>query len=363
MAIKIEILETKTEPDSSTKTISDIEKLDNSINDRIYKETVKIFYEKFKSLGLLEAEVHFLSLLSPQAQKALILTLETHVHKEKSVFAFLIAKKFKLDEQQTQAIAITLDILWMLSLMFDDLQDGDVNRAGKPTVWTIFGKDKTYEIGFEILNACVTNIGQVCGDEVAAVVQESVYRGVQANLSHENFAIEQTSPDELYASYDNRNEFSGVLGIDLIYLLSETELLTEEQKEQLKLGIKLLNRASQVLNDLKDIDDSYQRGFSDIKNGFVTVPILLLFSNLGESEKSHFLTFFGQKRELTKEEKEFLLAQISQTRILAQAVMLIKELYTHAEVLLANGFEDEDKSFLRDWIKYKSEPLERYAST
>ena len=55
--------------------------------------------------------------------------------------------------------------------------------------------------------------------------------------------------------------------------------------------IRNLNLASQPLNDLKDIDDYYNRGYSDIRNGVVTVQFLTCSHLYQRKNKKRFLEY------------------------------------------------------------------------
>lgn len=347
----------------SMKTESSVsafqKELDFLIRGRIYHPVVLLFYNCCEQEGILDAEMEFITSLSEKARNALLLTLETHVHKEKPLFCYLFAQEYKLDQEKSQCLAVALDVLWMLSLIFDDLQDEDSTRAGKPTVWATFGKDTTLEIGPELLQATLGYVERTCGSDVAKVIQESVAKGVLANLQHSDITIQDSILDDLYQSYDNRNDFNGVLGVEALQLMIGQERFPQEQKVALQHGIRLLNRGSQILNDLKDIDDSYHRGYSDIKNGVTTVPLLVLYSQLTASERTYFMTFYGAKRNLYDAEIEFIARTVQKTDLLSTLVQLVQTHYEQAIQLMSPALGNNSE-LLTQWVSYKSEPLGKY---
>ena len=331
--------------------------LRDQIRGRIYHPTVSTFFDTYLDLGLFAKTSKVLSSLSVDSQSALKTTLATHVHKEKPVFISIYGKNLGLNESQTASIATAVDLLWAISLMYDDMFDGDAVRSGVTTVWTTFGKEKTIAICYEIFDAVLSDLRKHVGSEIATLAKEYVQTGLDSLGRHVQLPL-TTSVEELYKNYHQRNDFNGTFGMHAIIELARQSTL--EIDTSAILFIRNLNLASQLLNDLKDIDDYYNRGYSDIRNGVVTVPISHLYASLSAEEQEAFLRVYGSKRDLTTTEQKCIVEMVNKHDVVSDTVRRINTHYALAEQMAHDLFLTNDFVLVQSWIEYKKEPLQRY---
>lgn len=325
---------------------------------RLHHPVATTFFDDFVDSGLLAEEAALLQKLSPQAQEAIVDSLTTHVHKEKPVFIEMLGNLHKLDRDKVSAIAVAVDILWALSLIYDDMFDEDHVRSGVPTTWVRLGKEQTMRLCQEILELVLQHLAAHVSPEIAKLASDYINKGVQSLQQHKEIDIE-SGEEMLYQNYIDRNDFNGTFGIHALYLLAEN--CSEEERELAISFIRNLNLASQLLNDLKDTDDYYQRGYSDIRRGLVTVPIADVFGTLSTEDREYFLRLFGSGRDLTEDEIGLIATIVQQSGAVYSVVEKIRELYAQAEAAALNLFDGENANLVRAWIAYKQEPLMRYA--
>ncbi len=335
-----------------------LNQLEDQIRNRIHHPTVITFFEIYLEAGLHTKTVELISALSEEAQAALVTTLQTHVHKEKPVFISKFGTQLNLEKEQVASIAIAVDLLWAISLMYDDMFDGDTVRSGIPTVWCTYGKEQTVKICFEIFAAILSDLTQHVGSQIASLAKNYVQRGLDSLAKHSQLSL-TTTVEELYQNYQDRNDFNGTFGMHALVELAKQQSL-EVDAAAIDF-IKNLNLASQLLNDLKDIDDFYNRGYSDIRNGVVTVPISDLYMILSEEEQQTFLKMYGSKRDLTGDDKEFIVKVVDTYDVASNTVKRILAHYATAEEIARNLLSQDDFTLVQSWIAYKKEPLQRYA--
>lgn len=331
--------------------------LRDRIQDRIYHPIVNTFFDKYLDLGLFVKTSKLLSSLSADSQSALETTLATHVHKEKPVFISIYGESLGLSENQIASIATAVDLLWAISLMYDDMFDGDTVRSGVTTVWATYGKEKTIAICYEIFEVILLDLRKHVGFEIVDLAKDYVQTGLDSLGRHVQLPL-TTPVEELYQNYHQRNDFNGVFGMHAITRLAQQ--LSLEADGRSIIFIRNLNLASQLLNDLKDIDDYYNRGYSDIRNGVVTVPISHLFASLSAEEQEAFLRIYGSKRDFTTAEQEFIVEMVNKYDVVSETVRRINAHYASAEQMARDLFSANDFVLVRSWIEYKKEPLERY---
>lgn len=299
----------------------------------------------------------YLATLSNDAAVALENTLVTHVHKEKPVFISTLGNSLGLEELQSSSVALAVDLLWAVSLMYDDMIDEDVVRSDLPTTWVTFGKEQTMSICHEIVDFILSDLRDSVDPSIALLAQYYVQRGLHSLENHRSLTL-STSIDELCQNYHERNDFNGTFGVHSLLLLSGQQ--GDIEKHDALLFIRHLNLASQLLNDLKDIDDYYQRGFSDIRNGTVTVPIVALYGLMPVEERVDFLRVFGSKHVLTESEQALIVGLVSKYNVLDETVHRIVDHYNFAEKKAGLVFSAQDLQLVKDWICYKKEILHRY---
>lgn len=331
--------------------------LKDRIQQRIYHPTVSTFFHWYLDFGLLTKTSRLLSSLSADSQSALERTLATHVHKEKPIFVSIYGRSLGLDAEQIASVAMAVDLLWAISLMYDDMFDGDIVRSGVTTVWATYGKEKTIAICYEIFDVILSDLRKHVGSEIATLARDYVQRGLDSLGKHIQLPL-TTSVEELYQNYHERNDFNGTFGMHAITQLAQQLLL--EADDRSIIFIRNLNLASQLLNDLKDIDDYYDRGYSDIRNGVVTVPISHLFTSLSAGEQEAFLRIYGSKRDFTTVEQGFIVEMVNKYDVVSDTVRRINAHYASAEQMARDLFSTNDFVLVQSWIEYKKEPLQRY---
>ncbi|MEO6110074.1 MAG: polyprenyl synthetase family protein [Candidatus Saccharimonadales bacterium] len=328
------------------------------IGERIAEPTVRGLYYDYEAIGGMDELVGISNRVPEERRGPLLLALETHVTKEKPMYAAEFAFNAGLDKQSAASIAATVDMLWALSLMYDDMYDGDEERAGRKTSWVQFGKDETLISAQAGLDATISYIDEHFGSALSIYALEAVYRGV-SSLDELKAMQLDSSFEQFTTNYDKRAEFHVELPVRLVTAL-QPNVPVETQREAI-MGLYEINRAGQILNDLRDLHTSsrwLRENYSDMRSGTPTIALKQMLSACNEDETKTFMTLFNKQSfdDFDQMQMELL---IERTGVFGSTYGLViatyESAYEHYHRAIQGGVHT--KTF-DTWIEYKIGHLE-----
>lgn len=329
--------------------------IDAQTRERLSHPVVINLYEFYVRTGMLKQLSQIIGQIPQANQEPIVHTLSSHVTKEKPVFVYTLSPQSQRENQRAQTLGACVDLLWCLSLMYDDMADQDTQRSGTSAAWIEFGADATQKSLESGLRAVFQTLANTFGPSAVAACQADINRGIASIQHHKQLPL-GTQYEALLLNYQERANFHTSLPVHLLHL-DTTNSDTHRQKAIT--AICAVNLGGQILNDIKDFlaQFSWQRpGFSDVRNGLVTVPLNILWQKMGSTDREKFSLIFG-KGSLDQPEQDFLLASLSRTGALDLAAQKAEELYRQGFEAFSEVVNPEELQYSQAWINYKLEQL------
>ncbi len=258
----------------------------------------KELYEKF--------EETFKEVISPYLDKNLPRNMHTepiwyiidNLHdwrKFRSGLAILFAKQYGVSIDAVLPIAATSELIYAVSLVQDDIIDGDDTRGETKAAHKVFGIPKTVaacDYVYGCVNAMLETLNQHTTTEIFSEIRQA-YAESQKKL-YASFILEKSNQNNINLSSKDIFDIylkKTVTGVNMSYCMA---LLCKKAPKTLPKDIikysELLAIAGQIKNDIYDLVSwkNYPeiRGYSDIKNGYVTYALRKLLDQASESEKT-----------------------------------------------------------------------------
>lgn len=318
---------------------------------KIYNITVKSLFESFCEYGILTNEAGIIDLIPTESQEPIIHTLKSHVTKEKPVMVYSILRSSGVDLSKCTTISASVDMLWALSIMYDDMLDQDEKRSGESSAWIKYGSDTTFKSAHLGLEAVKRSLVHSCGAESDNKTDDFINKGLISLKTHKTIKID-ASIDEILDNYRQRALFHTALPFSLAGFKNF-------DTNQRFLALENVNLAGQILNDLKDFSPKYfwvRESCSDIRSGLVTVPTKLLFDNLNEQDKNIFLELFGSNQ-LVDSDKGKIFRMLINYGAYESAITLARNLYNISLNQFKQSVEPQFLKHAQDWINFKLEQL------
>jgi geranylgeranyl pyrophosphate synthase len=331
-----------------------LESLTAFVRERIHTPIVEELYNGFVENGINQTLVEILGNIPEEYRPPILHTLSTHVTKEKPVFVYGIGSYQVDDKDRVRFIAASVDLLWCLSLIVDDIFDADAQRAGKETAWRIFGKEPSYrsaEVTFELLQ-CLTE--KRLSTEAKDLLIECVTEGI-SSLEDPVIRTLDSSRESILDNIDRRARFHCEYPIRALFPEAKLNSGKRETVRRGTEGLFCVNRAGQILNDVKDLVPSQIYGrdtFSDISGGTSTIPLIMLYEDLDIREREGLRGVFGNPSATA--DKVDWLTRISEEKLPRQDIYsLVSENYrrfleTMEPIVDLNYF-----GFCQKWVDYK----------
>ncbi len=315
---------------------------------RIFTPIIGEFYNEFIRNGTNQTLVKILKRIPAEHHPPILHTLTTHVTKEKPVFIYGIG--VSVDTNRASFVAASTDLLGCLSLMVDDIIDEDNFRANIKTAWSIYGKQETYrsaEVAFRTLQDLTEEI-------LSPVTRQLLIETVEDSLeSLENPVIRNidSDVDDISRNIDRRARFHCEYPIRALFDGRENE-------EIISLAIDALfcvNRAGQILNDVKDLIPSQIYGrdlFADVRSGTATIPLVMLRDASTAEERKILRELFNYANLTTKQTnwlQEFIATKLPRKEIYT----LILEGYRQFLDKMNKIVTPECFALCQKWVDYK----------
>lgn len=324
---------------------------------RLVHPVVTYLYHAFVSEGILATASRILETIPKPSQDPIIHTLTTHVTKEKPLFVYSLATSVGASKPDSTLLAASVDILWALALMYDDIEDNDFKRAGVDASWVVYGKEKTLQATRDGLQSTVSALGFSFGQQVAERCMHYVQQGLESIAEHRVLTLYHPLT-EVIENYVKRAYFHTAFPVEALDIVLGLGFI----KQPSLIALNEVNLAGQILNDTKDFTSERffgRESYRDIKNGLVTVSIKLLWDELDSQQRSRFSTIFG-KGTINASEKLVLDEIIGRPGILFQLRSIMQTRY---QISLENFQKVVTKSRLsvwfERWVDYKLEQVEQ----
>jgi len=265
------------------------------VGPRLKNPVIKFFYTEFQRLGMERRYLEFFALLPNSVHVPLLRVYTAHVTKEKALITYSLCLKVLGSPYKASVLGFVVDLLWLLSLIYDDIVDEDDRRAGLTSAWKEFGEKACQESMKVAFTALCRLVQEYFGAEAAQRCQELVQKSIDSLGDHKNLAL--TSPlGEVTANYYVRSSFHDRFAVEAIFGIGDWSA----EKERALEALTQLNLAGQILNDLKDFAGSDWFGrdsLTDARAGLVTYPIVWLYSQLDEESRRVLESLYGTDSE------------------------------------------------------------------
>ncbi len=317
--------------------------------ERIFTPIIDELYHEFIENGTNQALVSILKQIPTEYHPPILHTLTTHVTKEKPVFIYSIGIENSVDTNIARFVAASTDLLWCLSLMIDDIIDEDDFRANKKTAWSIYGKQETYTSVNVALKTLQNLTAEILSPQINQLLIETVEDGLQS-LKDPSIKDMDSNIDDILRNIDRRARFHCEYPTKALFTNGEDEMVSIASE-----GLFCLNRAGQILNDLKDIIPSQIYGrelFADIRSGTVTIPLIML-REVSTIEEGKILRECFNCPSLTTEQATWLQDFIATKLPREQIYTLVIENYRQFLETMRRIVTSEYFVLCQNWVNYK----------
>ena len=152
-----------------------VETLIKEVTERkIENETVKVLFSGYCNTGILNEVGKIVDQIPNGLREPIIHTLGSHITKEKPMMVYSALRSKEISDNKAIPISATVDILWALSLMYDDMFDQDKKRAGETSAWVEFGSDTTFKSAQAGLEAVKSRLNLALGSEAGQTVDRYI---------------------------------------------------------------------------------------------------------------------------------------------------------------------------------------------
>ncbi len=314
---------------------------------------------EYKNAGIDMLSRELISSLDEQESKPIAYTHELWYSKTKTMLPSIISSEIGIDPKEITMLSTSIDVLWTLSVMVDDIYDQDTHRRSKPAAWTVFGAEQTYksaQAGFEDV---LQILAKHYGVKSAQLCKSSVERGLQSIKDHKFIEL-SCGFNQLVENYGNRDAFFARFPFEALSIQYPE---SAKQLEDSAIALEKYYFAGQIGNDLDDMFKEVNGNcrYSDVKSGLVTVPTRILWEKMTESDKESFLEIFDTK-ELTEIQNVILNQLKYKYSVFDRSFEKIVESYTESIKILQpilreptlEIFNGLCKSQLQKFSKYKA---------
>jgi len=252
------------------------------------------------------------------------------------------------ESEQAFKLASIIELIHAASLLHDDVIDDALTRRGVKSINATFGNktaimlgDILYSKAYEKLVEFQKEISQSVADAVALL---SVGELLDVELSKEINLDKEKYFDMIYKK-------TAVL---IEATAKSAAILAGKESDKYATYGKNLGLAFQVIDDVLDVIQNDKTlgkpALNDFKEGKTTLIYIDLINSLDGSDKEKVLSFF--KKELSDEQRQWLLMKVFQTGALKKSIDLAKELGKEAlEAVEGEENQVELQKVIRDMIE------------
>jgi len=323
--------------------------LDHEVKGRLWDPVIKRLYEDYSQLGITHDLYRFIDNIPEPSQSPIIHTLSSHVTKEKPLFIYSLGRSLGVSHEDSSAISASIDLLWSLSLMYDDIFDRDKKRAGKEAAWIRYGEDSVMKAANYGVKVISDEYDSRFGQKVTNLLEQSLEISVNSLKKNALMTLD-TSESEIKSNYLERSHFHADLPIEIIGQLSSSE----DYQNALD-AIVAVNLAGQIMNDYKDMSPNFtwlRESFSDIRAGMVTIPISIMYKRSSHEQRLFLEKIFG-KGSLTELEMKDIFKIMEDTSLAEETFQKVDAIYQESVEAFHSVLDENYLVWPEIWIEYK----------
>ena len=253
-------------------------------------------------------------------------------------------------------LAACVELIHAATLMHDDVIDGSDIRRGKKTLNTIWGNQSSILVGDYLLSRCFEMMVEDGNLEVLKLLSSTSSEIAQGEILQLQHKGEIDILEETYLkiiSSKTASLFSAATKVAAI--LAERD---SKYKEALEFYGKNLGLTFQIADDTLDYNSELKIFGKKIGNDFfegkVTLPIILLYQKVSDTDKIKLKSLFDKDKR-SSNELEYVLSLIKKNNI-------IKECYKKAEHFINLSYnslsvfeESKEKNILKSLTSFSIE--------
>ncbi len=255
--------------------------------------------------------------------------------------------KISNDAEESLFLAAIVEMIQVASLLHDDVIDNSSTRRGQSSINALFG-DKTaimlgdilYSKAFFELNSLPKEVSKAVSN---AVTKLSIGELLDVELSNKFNTDKDKYFDMIYKKTASLIEASSFA----------SAYLGKKDVTKFALYGKNLGLAFQIIDDILDItSDSKTLGkpsLNDFKEGKTTLPYILLYDKIDKKEQEKLISFF--KKELNKNEKEWIIKKIKKHKVIDDSLQIVQELAQKALLSIKEYKNYDLEKIIKDMLQ------------
>lgn len=228
----------------------------------------------------------------------------------------LVADRLGVDKDKILPFAVSLELIHGFSLIHDDLQDMDILRRGKPSIWVKYGIPNAINIGDGMLvkvYECIlcSNLSEGIMKKLLDMITKTCITLVEGQAMDIDFRNRNDVSEKEYMEMVWRKT-GALFGLALWGAGFIAGVEKDVQNILMKYG-RWLGPAFQIRDDIMDLDKNAKKGRefgADIKEGKRSLMIIHALNNLNEKEKEKLLNILNKPKKKTYEEDIILAVDI-----------------------------------------------------
>ena len=232
-------------------------------------------------------------------------------------------------------LASIVEMIHAASLLHDDVIDDANTRRGEASINALFGNKSAIMLG-DILYAKAFYELSALDKEIAKIISNAVVQLSLGELLDVEMAKDFNTNKEKYFAMIYKKTASLIEAS-----AASAAYIANKDREKFALYGKNLGLAFQIVDDILDITQDEKTlgkpAMHDLKEGKTTLPYIYLYERLDENDQKRLLGLF--KRDLTPQQREWLLEKFAKTNALQEAKETARKLGFEALEVL--GSEDE----------------------
>ncbi|HEY8392166.1 MAG TPA: polyprenyl synthetase family protein [Capillibacterium sp.] len=186
---------------------------------------------------------------------------------------------------ELQTLVFGVELLHLATLVHDDLLDQSERRRGRPAVWKRWGAKTAVLVGDYLFATAYRILNTVCGPESMERVHFLLREMVGGELAEETDRFRLVTANRYLARIEKKTARFFQVAAELGGAMAG--LSGKIRRELGEFGRKL-GMAFQLFDDLQDLTGDGKSGgkpvFQDLKNGVLTLPLLLISDQPGFDE-------------------------------------------------------------------------------
>ena len=238
------------------------------------------------------------------------------------LFLLAVGEALNGSPDDFEKMAAATELLHNASLVHDDLQDNDTMRRGKETVWHRFGSETAINLGDFLISSTYLALSQMDAPrgELARLIAHFAQATHQV-IAGQSMEIEASRRLGLTTKEYRRiaRNKSGILMALPVIGAMMLVRAPREMREHAREAMVSLGTAYQIKDDLDDIfglKDGRPAGV-DLREGRISLPILLFHAEAGERDRQAFEAFFGSPEPPAVNELRYWVDRLRQSPVIA----------------------------------------------